>query len=124
MGSWVNLVIFIGVLIAALSFLYQTLPSKPLPVNRPSFALLPKYHFSYQDNDELKNNLLAEGFTAAGPNRFVRGSYFGDFLAKWIKLTVTTDEDARVANLGSPMVVIAFDTGDLWDIATRLRKSA
>lgn len=124
MGSWMNLIITAVLIVAVLSALYQVLPSKPLPDARPSFALLPKYHFSFQKSDELIRNLETEGFHAVETHRFVRGHLIGDFLAKWVKLTVTFDETTGTATLGSPLVAIAFDTGDLWDLATKLRRAA
>lgn len=123
MDSSVNLIFTAFLIVAVLSALYQVLPSKPLPKARPSFALFPKYHFSFQNIETLKRNLHEEGFIEAERNRFVRGHLFGDFLTKWTKLTVTIDDAKRSARLGSPLIAIAFDTGDLWDLVTKLTKS-
>lgn len=120
MSSFIDLIFTAIVIVAVLSLLYQVLPSKALPKSRPSFALFPKYHFPVQSLDVLKRKLKAEGFAEAEQNRFVRGHLFGDFLTKWTKLTVIIDRASGTAKLGSPLIAIAFDTGDVWDIAKKL----
>lgn len=107
--------------VAALSILYRVLPMRELPGLRPGFTLFPKYSFSIEDLESLKRNLYMEGFVESGQNQYSRGSYFGDFKASWAKLRIDVDGFNGRATLKSPLVVIAFDTGDLWDIASKLR---
>lgn len=113
----------IGVL-AALSVLYRMLPTRPLPTLRPKYAIFPKYAFAIDDMEIFKRNMDQEGFTQSGMDQYSRGSYFGDFKASWAKLRIEVSNSNNQAVLKSPLIAIAFDTGDLWDIATKLQSKS
>jgi hypothetical protein len=112
----------VGVLLC-LSVLYAFLPHKALSPAKPKIAFFPKYVVNIQNLHTVLPKLQDEGFKPSNyENTFVRGSYFGDFFTKLIKLSVTVKQDK--AYLQSPLIVILFDTGDLWSIGKSLEADA
>jgi len=119
MTSFLSIILpaLIGLLL--LVVIYRFLPARELEHSKPSFVLFPKYKFAIDDPEQLQGVLVSMGFREITPTRYVRGHVLGDFLAKWVQLTVLLDLQAQTARLQSPFVIL-FDTGDLWMIAQAL----
>ncbi len=119
---WIYAILF-GVLVAvSLSVLYFFTPPRAWGEKKPLATIFPKYRFPIVDLEATKSRLADLGFKKVSDNTYVRGSYFGDILSKWTKLQVRINEGKTHAVLGSPLIVIAFDTGDLWKIAKELQR--
>jgi hypothetical protein len=111
------LVLKIAVTLVLLSILYRLTPYKKLSDKKPVFSFFPKYKFAISDRKMFEEKADELGFTQAG-DTLVRGKYWGDFNIKWAKLSIKSDD--QNGYLQSPLVVILFDTGDLWKIADSL----
>lgn len=113
--SFLNLTIYIVVFITVLSLIYRIKPHQTLPDEKPQIAFLPKYAFQI-DPDTAIANLKAAGFTKhEGTDTYVRGYFLGDFSANVARLNIVLKDN--MAHIHSPLMVILFDTGDLWKIA-------
>jgi hypothetical protein len=102
-----------------LSIAYRLLPHRSVPKQKPILAMFPKYVLQNSDRAEVVNILEKLGFRQRKEsNVYVRGYYFGDFSASWARLNAVIDIEN--VYLHSPLLVILFDTGDLWKIASTL----
>lgn len=110
-----------GLAMVGVSVVYRLLPSRMPSPKKPVIAVFPKYTFPYDSIATLHEQLALQGFKKATENTFVRGNVLGDFMASWIKLKVSIDQNHQVATLQSGVLGIAFDTGDLWKISHSLR---
>lgn len=119
---WINAILIGAAGAFALSMLYFFMPPRSWREKKPLASIFPKYHFPIKNLEAMQAQLAELGFKKVSDSTYVRGSYFGDILAKWAKLQVRINEDQSRAELGSPFVVIAFDTSDLWKIAKDLQK--
>ena len=123
---------------AALTFLkvaYTMREPLPLPVERPRFALLPKYvvsipiHSTENADEKLAADLAAFGFQRLqrDPRKlmFQRGSSLGDFSVKIAKVMVCSSRPvSNPIQLDVEYGLLfgcAFDTGDLWKFCCELR---
>lgn len=114
-----SIVTVVVVVISFLSFIYRLLPHRKLSGKKPLIAFFPKYVVCI-DTDIAVSNLEAAGFKSyKGTHTFVRGYYLGDFLARFSRLNVVFKEDK--AYIHAPIIVILFDTGNLWKIAKDLQ---
>ena len=121
MPDWINALLFAATGVLVLSVWYQLLPAKKLPETRPSFAIFPKYLLPVGNLSDFTDKLLALGFKQVTQDRYMRGHIFGDFLDRWVQLSVKLDRQSNMAVIGSPYIAIAFDTGDVWKIANQLK---
>ena len=106
--------------VIVLSIVYRLLPARRLPNKKPLISLFPKYVFDVEDIEEFEKNLEKQNFKIHDNLHYYRGSYFGDFSAQWAKLCIKLDRENKQAEIASPLSVILFDTGDLWQISKEL----
>ena len=121
MSDWIQTLIFAAFGVIIFSVLYRMLPARKVPEGKPGLAIFPKYWFPVSNQDDFLEKLQALDFKQSSQNSYSRGHMLGDFLARWIKLTVKYDPYSKTATIGSPLIVIAFDTGDVWNLANQLK---
>ena len=118
--NFLNVAIVAVGAVAVLSIVYRLVPHRCLSDKKPLIAFFPKYLFPI-DRDIAVLNLEASGFkNYKGTNTFVRGYFWGDFLASITRLNVVIKGDA--AFLHVLLMGILFDTGDSWKIAKEIQK--
>ncbi len=110
-----------GLAVVCLGVVYRLLPSRTPSQKKPVIAVFPKYTFPYRSIETLHEQLALQGFKQSAENIYVRGNVLGDFMANWVKLKISIDQNKQVATLQSGVLGIAFDTGDLWEIVQTLR---
>jgi len=79
---------------------------------------MPKYKAEFSGPlQDIRQCLQSHGFRQQDSNEnvYYRGSDYGDFSIKWMKLIVEVEPDNRQIKLSSPNL-IAFDTGDVWQL--------
>ena len=121
MSDWIQSLIFALSGVIVFSAWYQWLPARKVPEGKPGLAIFPKYWFPVSDQADFLTKLQALDFKLVSQNSYSRGHFLGDFLARWIRLTVTYDPHSKTATIGAPLIAIAFDTGDVWKIANQLK---
>lgn len=109
--------------IVILSIVYRLLPHRTVSSRKPKLALFPKYVVQNLSAEDICDTLKKLNFKRYGDsNVYVRGHYIGDFSASWARLNVVVDGEN--VYLHSPLIVILFDTGDLWKVGSALSGSA
>jgi hypothetical protein len=124
MVEWVAIILFAVSVVFFLSILYHIVPAKRISAKKPEFVLFPKYIIPISDELAFAKKLEGLNFRKTSSNRYTRGYFFGDFFASSIHLSVKINKQSQSAILGSPLMVIAFDTGDLWEIANEFTNPA
>lgn len=124
LDKWQQILLVVVIAVGSATIVYKLMPFRRWRDPKPSFVLFPKYVCRYERTDEDLIQALEElGFRQShdGSTTFARGHAFGDFSARWMKLKIEVDPDAREFRVFAPAVGILFDTGDLWEIARELR---
>ena len=121
MSDWIQSLIFALSGVIIFSAWYQWLPARKVPEGNPGLAIFPKYWFPVSNQADFLVKLQALDFKQGSSNSYSRGHMLGDFFARWMKLTVKYDAPSKTATIGSPLIVIAFDTGDVWKLANQLK---
>ena len=113
----------VGILAAVgLSIIYRFLPFRALGASKPFISFFPKYWIDISGVPEFEANLQRAGFVKSPSDQdlYLRGKMFGDISMKLVKLAVRIDREQQCATLGAPLIVIAFDAGDLWKLGQEL----
>lgn len=111
--------IYAIIAIVLLSLLYRVTPHKSVSTQKPRLVLFPKYVIRNLDDENVRNTLETLGFQHQGRGDiYARGHFLGDVSARWARLNVVVGPENLYIH--SPLIVILFDTGDLWKIASAL----
>ena len=114
-----QIVIYALLAVIILSIVYRILPYRTVSEKKPKLAMFPKYVIPNSGTENCIKALKELDFKRCGESDvYVRGHYIGDFLASWTRLNVVVS--AENVYVHSPLIVIFFDTGDLWEIASAL----
>ncbi len=118
---FVNLLIVIVIALIAMGLIYRLMPFKKLSNDKPAAVFFPKYVWDVSDFEKLEQNLMVAGFKKKRTKLYRRGNILGDFSSKLILLHISINTNKNQAKLyGASPFGIAFDTGDLWEIARKL----
>jgi hypothetical protein len=121
MHEIIELLIIVAGFVGLSTATYKLAPFKMHGPEKPTFVLFPKYIAQYDKPlVEIESALLALEFEKNEQGAFSRGTIYGDFSAKAIKLAVEIDEQERTIKVYAPFFGILFDTGDIWQVATNI----
>ena len=128
-----NELVSITVIVAAITVLYRVAPYRELGDAKPRLAVFPKYRTSLdppsgESMEALEEKLAEYGFRKSRESEesvtFSRGSLLGDFSIRLAKMSLKIAKPivpGTTARLEAAWVM-AFDTGDLWDLLSELRE--
>lgn len=102
----------------ALAIFYHGRPFSALPDKKPRIAFFPKYRSDPVSMRTVKKNLDKMKFKKIDDTNYVRGSLFGEFSLKFLKLRVELFDDYFQIKSGG--AVLLFDTGDMWKLTKAL----
>jgi len=119
MDEIVKLAIVVITAVTVFTVIYKIFPFKTFTVNKPSFALFPKYIATYNKPvSEIEKNLENLKFNQVDANTYSRGKIYGDFSAKAIKITVKINNEISQIKVYASFFGVAFDTGDIWQLTS------
>lgn len=116
-------------IVVCMAIMYKNRPFRESGGTKPVIAFLPKYRkviYSKLASNEIEETLYGFGFKKVKEKGeridFIRGSILSDFSIERIKLKVGINRlsEHKVELTLQAGGVVTFDTGDHWDLITKL----
>ena len=124
-----ELIVTVILVLTGVTILYKVIPYRNLGERKPVLALLPKYKNKVivgNSGNNIEEVLTSLGFIKnKGENgiaKYTRGSIIGDISIKLIKIKVCTKAivDNELEYTVEAASLVAFDTGDHWQLTKEL----